>query len=228
MSSFVVDLCHSAGQRAQYMVARMKLSTVALAVCLLGLLACGTFSVAADTKVPPTPAPIKGIVAAHRFTLEDPYQYTWTRERVMVSSGTLVVLEVDPALVVPRNTLEPVLYAGNVPLQRLNHGDKSGRVIGIVPGNIDVTTMPIWFGTPQLPERVTTAMAETERERAQKAGVTQTFERGAIAGLDSPPTASKDLAALLSTVAADLVLTYSPEEKDLAESWRLPVAKKAN
>ena len=47
-----------------------------------------------------------------------------------------------------------------------------------------------------------------------------------IVGLDSPATASKDLAALLRTVAADLVLTYSPEDKDLAESWRLPVAKK--
>lgn len=146
----------------------------------------------------------------------------------MVSSGTLVVLEVDPALVVPRNTLEPVLYAGNVPVQRLNHGNKSGRVIGIVPGNIDVTTTPIWFGTPQLPGRVTTAMAEAERARAEKAGVARTFERSGIVGLGSPATVSKDLAALLRTVAADLVLTYSPQDKDLAESWRLPVARKAD
>jgi hypothetical protein len=144
----------------------------------------------------------------------------------MVSSGTLVVLEVDPALVVPRNTLEPVLYAGNVPVQRLNHGNDSGRVIGIVPGNTDVTTTPIWFGAPQLPERVTTAMAEAERASAEKAGVAHTFERANIVGLDSPAAASKDLAALLRTVAADLVLTYSPQDKDLAESWRLPVAKK--
>ena len=146
----------------------------------------------------------------------------------MVSSGTLVVLEVDPALVVPRNTLEPVLYAGNVPVQRLNHGNKSGRVIALIPGNIDVTTMPIWFGTPELPGRVTTAMAETERARAQKAGVAHTFARASIAGLDSPASASKDLAALLRTLAADLVLTYSPQDKDLAESWRLPVARKAD
>jgi hypothetical protein len=210
------------------MVARMKFSAVALAACLLGLLACDVLSAAADTAVPLTPAPIKGIVAARRFTLEIPFPYTWTKERVMVSSGTLVVLEVDPALVVPSNTLEPVLYAGSVPLQRLNHGNKSGRVIGIVPGNVDVTTMPIWFGAPQLPERVTTAMAEAERARAEKAGATHTFERASVVGLDSPATASKDLAELLRTVAADLVLTYSPEDGDLAESWRLPVAKKAN
>ena len=144
----------------------------------------------------------------------------------MVSSGTLVVLEVEPALVVPRNTLEPVLYAGNVPVQRLNHGNKSGRVIGIVPGSVDVATVPIWFGTPQLPGRVTTAMAEAERARAEKAVVAHKFERASIVGLDSSATASKDLAALLRTVAADLVLTYSPQDKDLAESWRLPVAKR--
>ncbi len=206
----------------------MKFHTAALATCLLGLSACDVLSAATDTPVPPTPAPIKRIVAAHGFTLETPFPYTWTKERVMVSSGTLVVLEVDPALVVPRNTLEPVLYAGNIPVQRLNHGNKSGRVIGIVPGNIDVTTMPIWFGTPQLPGRVTRAMAEAERARAEKAGVAHTFERSSIVGLDSPATVSKDLAALLRTVAADLVLTYSPQDKDLAESWRLPVARKAD
>jgi hypothetical protein len=208
------------------MEVRMKFAKAALAACLLWLSACDVLSAAGDTPVPPTPAPIKGIVAARRFALEIPFPYTWTKERVMVSSGTLVVLEVDPALVVPRNTLEPVLYAGNVPVQRLNHGSKSGRVIGIVPGNIDLATMPIWFGTPQLPERVTTAMAEAERARAEKAGVAHTFERANIVGLDSPAAASKDLAALLRTVAADLVLTYSPQDKDLAESWRLPVAKK--
>ena len=146
----------------------------------------------------------------------------------MVSSGALVVLDVDPALVVPRNTLEPVLYAGNVPVQRLNHGNKSGRVIAIVPGNIDVRTIPIWFGAPQLPERVTTVMAEAERARAEKAGVAHTFRGASIAGLDRPTTTSKDLAALLRTVAADLVLTYSPQDKDLAESWRLPVANSPN
>jgi len=204
----------------------MKFPAASLVACLLAFSACEALSAATDTSVPPTPAPIMGIVAARRFTLDTPFPYTWTKERITVSSGTLVVLDVDPALVVPRDALEPVLYAGNVPVQRLNHGNKSGRVIGIVPGNIDVTTTPIWFGTPQLPGRVTTAMAKAERARAEKAGAAHTFARVSIAGFDSPATASKDLATLLRTVGADLVLTYSPQDKDLAESWRLPVAKK--
>jgi hypothetical protein len=206
----------------------VKIPTVVLAALLLGVPVLGTCqsnTVSAEVAAPATPAAVKGILAARRFTVGTPFPYTWTKEHIMVSSGTLVVLEVDPALVVPRDTLEPVLYAGNVPVMRLNHGHKSGRVIGIVPGNVDLATTPIWFGAPELPGRVTTAMAEAERARAEKSGVLRTFGRAPIVGLDQSAAASEDLAALLRTVAADLVLTYSTQEKDLADSWRLPVAK---
>jgi hypothetical protein len=206
----------------------MKIPAVILAAFLLGLPVLGTCqsnALSAEVAAPATPAAVKGILAARRFTLGTPFPYTWTKEHIMVSSGTLVVLEVDPALVVPRDTLELVLYAGNVPVMRLNHGHKSGRVVGIIPGNVDLATTPIWFGAPELPGRVTTAMAETERARAEKAGALRTFGQAPIVGLDQSAAASEDLAALLRTVAADLILRYSPQEKDLAESWRLPVAK---
>jgi hypothetical protein len=205
----------------------MKRLAAALAVVLLGnpiLGACQTAGNSARYAVPPTPAPVKGILAAQRFTLETPYEYTWSKDRLRVSTGVLVVLEVDPAYVVPRDTLEPVLYAGNVPVQRLNHGDRSGRVIGIVPGNIDLATAPIWFGSPQLPERITASMVESERARAEKAGV-RVLPTAKISGAQRPPVAAKDLAALLRSVAAELVYEFSPQEKELADSWRLPVAK---
>jgi hypothetical protein len=141
-----------------------------------------------------------------------------------VSTGVLIVLEVDPALVVPRDTLEPVLYAGDVAVQRLNHGYPSGRVIGIVPGNIDLASAPIWFGSPQLPERVTESTVRSERARAEKAGM-QPFGSAKIASIQRQAAAATDLAALLREVAADLVYEYSPQEKELADSWRLPTAK---
>jgi hypothetical protein len=210
------------------MEVRMKFFAAALAACLLAFSPCDALSAAPGMPVPRPPAPIKAMLATQRFTLEVPFPYTWSKERFMVSSGSLVVLDVDPALVVPRDTLEPVLYAGTVPVQRLNHGNKSGRVIAIVPGNVDVRTTPIWFGAPQLPERVTSEMAKAELTRAKKAGVARTFRHPSTTGLASSPVKSKDLAELLRTVAADLVLEYSPQEKDLAESWRLPVASKSN
>jgi hypothetical protein len=205
----------------------MKLLAAAFATYLLVVPTLGLAQTAghdAERAVPATPAPIKNILAARAFTLETPYPYTWSKERIMVSTGVLVVLEVDPAYVVPRDTLEPVLYAGNVPVQRLNHGNVSGRVIGIVPGNIDLASVPIWFGSPELPERVTASTVESERMSAERAGI-RALPQARIASASQPPVAAKDLAALLRDVGAELVLEYSPQEKELAESWRLPTAK---
>lgn len=175
-------------------------------------------------ELPPTPAPVKDILFAQPFTLETPFIHTFSKERARVSNGLLIVVEVDPALVIPRNTLEPVLYAGNVAVQRLNHGEQSGRVIGIVPGSINLATAPIWFGTPELPERVTESTVQRERGLAERAGV-RAFPSARISSIQRPVIAAKDLATLLRTVAADLVYEYSPQEKRLADSWRLPEAK---
>ena len=54
---------------------------------------------------------------------------------------------------------------------RLNQGDESGYVIAVVPGEVDLTKDPIWFGTPDLPERVNAATIKAEREQADKAGI---------------------------------------------------------
>ena len=70
------------------------------------------FFVAALLGVPL--AAVAGGQDARPFTLQTPYRNDWSKERAMVSAGVLVVLEVDPALVVPRDSLEPVLYAGDV------------------------------------------------------------------------------------------------------------------
>jgi hypothetical protein len=177
-------------------------------------------------ELPATPAPVKNILFAQPFTLETPFINTFSKERERVSNGVLIVVEVDPALVIPRNSLEPVLYAGNVTVQRLNHGEQSGRVVGIVPGSINLATAPIWFGTPELPERVTQSTVQYERGLAEKAGV-RAFPSTRLSSIQRPVIAAKDLATLLRTVAADLIYQYSPQEKELADSWRLPEAKAA-
>jgi hypothetical protein len=204
-----------------------RLFAVACAASMLVMPACAAGQALGregEIPTPPTPAAVKDILYARPFTLGTPYRYTWTKEPRMVSTGVLVVLEVEPAYVVPRDSLEPVLYAGNVAVHRLNHGHLSGRVIGIIPDNIDLATAPIWFGSPELPGRVTRAMIEAERAAAERAGV-RPFPQARISGVLRPAVAEKDLATLLRTVGAELVYEFSPQEKDLAESWRLPVAK---
>ena len=175
-------------------------------------------------QTPSTPASIRNIVFAQRFTLETPYTNNWRKDRPALSSGTLIVAQVDPAYVVPRNALQPVLYAGNSTVIRLNEGYPSGSVIGIVPGNIDLTTAPVWFGTPELPERVTDNMIQAERSRAERAGV-RAMPAERVSAAQRSAVTVKDLATLLRDVASQLVYEFSPQEKELADSWRLPDAK---
>lgn len=193
-----------------------------LSVCILIL---ATHAIARELPpVPATPAPVIDLVLAHPFTLAKGYRYNWNKDRPIVRSGTLVVLKVDPKLVIPRNSLEPVLYAGNQTAQRLNHGHKSGHVIAIIPGKIDLNQAPIWFGRPELPERVTAQMIRSERALADAAEI-RPFAEKKVKAVSKKRLQASDLSSLLRDHIADLVLEYSPQEKHLAKKWRLPVAK---
>jgi hypothetical protein len=204
----------------------MRIHAAALAVSLLVMPACVASQSIGRTEeipTPATPAAVKDILVARPFTLQTPYRNHWTKERAMVSTGLLVVLEVDPDLVIPRNALEPVLYAGDVTVQRLNHGHRSGRVIGIIPGAVDLASTPIWFGTPELPERVTASSIRAERARAEQAGI-RPLRADRIGAVMQPAVTATDLAALLRNVAAELVYEYSPQDREIADTWRLPIA----
>ncbi len=113
---------------------RLLMFVTALLLASAQVSEIGTSHAAAQTAAPQLPRPVKDILYAQPFKLTKGYTNTWSKGRELVSSGVLVVLAVDPALVVPRDALEPILYAGSTPVQRLNHGCQSGRVIGIVPG----------------------------------------------------------------------------------------------
>lgn len=168
------------------------------------------------------PQPVIAIVHIQPFQLEQSFKYDWRSDHPNINSGLLIVVKVDPKLVTPRNELEPVLYAGNQPVQRLNHGHESGYVIGIIPEQIDLSKEPIWFGTPALPERIDTKIIRNERGMAKRSG---------ISALNSPNIQSRtrdlisapNLTTLLREHAANLILEFSPQEKHLADSWRLPV-----
>lgn len=181
---------------------------------------------AISDEVPPhpkTPAAVTELILTQPFRLAKGYKYDWSKEQRIVTSGTLVVLKVDPALVFPRNSAEPVLYAGDQTVQRLNQGHESGHVIGIIPGDIDLTTAPIWFGRPELPERVDEKMIRAERAMADEAKI-QPFEANIVQRATQEVLEAPDLSSLLRDHVANMVLEYSPQEKDLAETWRLPVA----
>jgi hypothetical protein len=198
-------------------VAAFCLSALAVPVC------SGQSTTAASLRVQVAPAPALDILEIQPFRLKTGYDFNWLKSRPFVSDGLLVVLKVDPSLVVPRDTGERVLYAGDRTVQRLNKGHGSGFVIGIIPGAIDLASEPIWFGRPQLPARVTPEIIKEERTLADSAGV-KPFSPARIDAVRRDGIEATDLAALLRGPAADLVLKYAPDEKHLADTWRLPIA----
>jgi hypothetical protein len=199
------------------------MKALCLSVCIF-ILASSAIARDELPSVPTTPAAVIDLVFARPFTLAKGYTYDWSKDRPIVRCGTIVVLKVDPALVIPRNAAEPVLYAGNQTVQRLNHGHESGYVIAIIPGEVDLTQAPIWFGRPELPERVTAQTIRSERALADAAKI-QPFAAKKFQSVTQKRVQASDLSSLLRDHVANLVLEFSPQEKDLAETWRLPVAR---
>jgi len=169
----------------------------------------------------PTPAtsvaPVWDVLYAQRFELETPFTHWYRAEAPQFDRGTILVLEVDPQLVVPRQSFEPVLYVGAQTAERVNQGDVSGRVIAIVPGaELDLEETPIWFGSPELPERVDAARVTSERELAVAAGIEGVpAARVADARLLGGPVFRAVDRGDLNPHLAQLVERFSPVEQDL-------------
>lgn len=207
---------HKQNSRYRPIAAMRQRLHIALLSALCMISACApTGSLSAQPKS------IVDVIRIQPFRLEKPYKFDWRKERPDVRSGLLVVIKVDTSLVKPTNNLEPVLYAGNQTVQRLNQGYESGFIIGIIPATIDLSKEPIWFGTPALPERIDAKTIAAERRKALGAGI-KPLRSADIKNRTQQVAAVPDLITLLRRIAADLILEFSPQEKQLAERWRLP------
>lgn len=161
---------------------------------------------------------VRRILSATPFTTEVSWTHVWRREAPEFRGGWLLVLEVDSALVEPRQIAEPVLYAGGETVERVNHGYESGRVVAVLPSAldasgkpvVDLATTPFFFGAAELPERVDTNVARRELAAALARGVRPLVPpaRGALRQLHTRDELDPD--------AGLLVLEHSPAETDLA------------
>lgn len=175
---------------------------------LAALAAAGALALAipalATPPLPETPAPVRGVLYARPFTLDAPFRYDWSAEHPEVSSGLVLVLEADPALLRPRETQEPVLFVGSLPAQRVTRAFESGRVVVLVPGPVDLASDPVWFGTPGLPEQVDATTARAERGLAAQAAIAPAGRRAADAALakGGPPARYASKTELLQALEA--------------------------
>ena len=182
-------------------------------------------SAGAETPpIPNLPAAVDGVLYARSFVLEESFPYDLRKERPNVSEGTLLVLEADKDLLLLRPGLNVVLYVGDQTAERLNPGDKSGRVVVLVPGKLDLASAPIWFGPPRFMEQVDQNVIKAEREAAEAAGIGPLPADRVRAALSrgGGPIHAKNLRAVLRSEAAELILKYSPEDKHIADGFRVP------
>ncbi len=178
--------------------------------------------IAAPPQVPATPAAVQDIVFAQPFSLETGEMSYWRAERPTVKSGYIIVLKVNPDLVYPRQSAEPVLYVGDTTAQRLNVGYRSGHVVAVVGADItgdkamDLSKVKIWFGTPELPERVDAKRIAQESALADAAGI-KPFDAEKISNLlaQNETLNEQDMKGIQDELGA-LVRRFSPQEESVA------------
>lgn len=205
-----------------------------LHAALAGLaLAAGAVAVSTTAPVPSAPpapavaAPdaVWDVLVARPFRLDEPYTHWWRSERPQVSAGHLLVLAVDPARFVPRETAEPVLMVGDQTAERINHGAGDGALVVLVPDTRvedgwptrDLATTPIFLADPELPERV-----DGDWLAGQLASTTAIpFDAGRLQRATGPSLDLRDRGEL-ERVAAELILAYAPSEADRANGLLIP------
>ena len=209
-----------------------RLTRVLMFLSLSSMIA--TAAIAQQDKLPAlptTPAPTGKVHYAERVVLEESFPFEWRAERPEVNAGWLLVVDVDPACVVPRQTEQPVLYVGKQVAMRYNVGFRAKRVVIFVPSAVDangaftlkLTEAPIWFGAPDLPERVDQNLIDAERAVADDLGVTPR-PANELTPLVERQRAPRVIAnrSELDRAAARLIIRYVPEEEELGRLLLAP------
>lgn len=127
---------------------------------------------------------VRAVLSATTFTLDAPYRYEWSADAIDVTSGTLLVLDVDPAWLVPSDTRQPTLFAGALPVERLGTGYPDGHLAVVVPSVVDLAHAPLYFSGYDLPERIDAATGKAALSAASAAG---------CAPLPMPPAKARSL-----------------------------------
>ena len=162
---------------------------------------------------------VRAIVYARPFGLIEGYDHQWRSDPFHVTEGWLLVLQVASELAVASNEHEPILYAGDQTMERINSGLGSARIVCVLPGAVDLAATPMWYGAPGLPEEVTARTIARERVAAERAGVAPLSP----VRLGDPVLLPSR--AELHRLAATLVLEHAPQEQDLASGLLAPRVK---
>jgi hypothetical protein len=170
----------------------------------------------------PTPGEVRAVRDVVHVQVEPGYAWTWTAAPRTVTELTAFVVDVDPTLVVPSQVSQRALYVGATPAERVNVGLGCSCLIALVPGRVDLSTTPVYFGTDTLPERVDDAHGAAELAAAVAAGV-KPFAATEVLAATAPDAVATSAHAVYAVLMADLVQRWAPQEAALAAGWQVPL-----
>jgi hypothetical protein len=162
------------------------------------------------------------LLHAERFEVATPFRHVWRADQPAYTNGWLLVLAGDETKLQPRQTKEPVLYVGNQTAERINTAQGSGRLVVLVPGDLELAAVPAFLGGVALPEEVRQPQINAELTAALARGVVP-FPAPAIANAVRGGVQKFATDYELRLRAIELVAQHSPAEQDLIQGWRAPL-----
>lgn len=214
---------------------RWRNAAILGACVMVGAVAVGSLKGPEDpTEVPPAATPdqnrlgVWDLLAAVPFRVDEPFTHWWRAERPEVRAGHLLVLAVDPMVVRPRQSAEPILFVGGQTAERVNAGFEDGALIVVVPAPAgedgwplqELAGLPMWFGEPGLPEQVDrTAIREARRLVPDLIGFSEARVRQALTAGGNGLRCQDQ--AQLYLHAADWIERFAPADRHIIERLRL-------
>ena len=105
---------------------------------------------------------------------------------------------------------------GTTPAARLNPGYLDGHIVGYVPGHVDLSETPVFWGPSTLPEQVKPGV---HGEQALRQANAAPFPAQIVASATHPTQQLSDQKAI-QLRAAELIDRFAPGDADFARGYR--------
>jgi hypothetical protein len=208
----------------------ITMRTAASALSLLLAVTIGSIDATRGAMPPPDPmarfappavsAPtITRLLELQRFHSDTPVSFRSISGPIAANSGYVLVIEVDARSLTPVDRAAPVLFAGEIAAREVNRGNRSGRMVLLIP-EVDLNTTSLYFG-PARPLRVLSreSLLEARVQRAAQGAADQVIATLASAAADAGSAWHVTDMNELYRRAAELVIRFAPEESSTAAMY---------
>ncbi|MEW6746562.1 MAG: hypothetical protein AB1486_27805 [Planctomycetota bacterium] len=192
-------------------------SSLVLLTILTGSAFCQTPDVATLNDLAPKAVEL---IYARPFEVEQPIPFVVGGKIEASKKGYIVVLKADLRVLEPMDVPDHVIFAGKAVTQKINSGYRSGYVVAMVP-EVNLFESALWVGSRLLPDTITPEVYDREQRAATERKIKPLTKRQVEEALAKGGSVLrvKDMNELWFETKP-LILQYSPQEREMAESLR--------